>query len=91
MQKMRPSYPAHVLCQALTVSGSGYYAKKSRPLSKRAQEDRILEIDILAAHKRGREVCGPEKLQKDLAERGNKVGVCRIKRLRKQMGIKCSR
>ena len=89
MQKMRLSYPAQVLCQALKVSGSGYYAKKSRPLSRRAQEDKILEIDILAAHKRGRQVCGPEKLQKDLAERGKKVGVCRIKRLRKNLGIKC--
>ncbi len=61
----------------------------SRPLSKRAQEDIRLEAEIKAAHKRTRQTCGPERLQKDLSENGVEAGVCRIKRIRKKLGIRC--
>jgi transposase InsO family protein len=73
----------------LDISASGYYAYKSRPLSRRAQEDLRLEVEIKAAHKRTRQSCGPERLQKELAANGIEVGVCRIKRIRKKLGLKC--
>lgn len=45
---------------------------------------------IVAAHKRTRETCGPERLQQDIAEQeGITIGVHRIKRLRKELGIRC--
>jgi len=71
------------------VSASGYYAYVNRPPSRRAQEEARLEVEIRAAHKRTRRVCGAERLQKDLAEHGVEVGVCRIKRMRKKLGIRC--
>ena len=46
-------------------------------------------IEIKAAHKRNRETYGPERLQSDLAEHGVKIGVHRIKRLRREHGIRC--
>jgi transposase InsO family protein len=58
-------------------------------MSKRAQEEIRIEAEIRAAHKRTRQSCGPERLQKDLAENGVQVGVCRIKRIRKKLGIQC--
>jgi transposase InsO family protein len=73
----------------LSVSASGYYAWKDRPQSKREQEEARGEIEIKAAHHRTRETCGAERLQKDLASHGVKMGVCRIKRIRKKLGIKC--
>jgi transposase InsO family protein len=60
-----------------------------RPPSKRAQEDGRLEIEIKAAHRRTRETCGPERLQRDLAAHGVKVGVLRIRRIRKKLGLRC--
>jgi len=42
----------------LSVSASGYYAWLDRPLSKWAQEEARLEIEIKAAHKRTRQICG---------------------------------
>ena len=48
-----------------------------------------MEVEIKAAHTRTRETCGPERLQHDLAEHGVHAGVCRIKRLRKKLGIRC--
>jgi transposase InsO family protein len=77
------------MSRVFNVSASGYYAWVERPLSKRAQEEARLEIEIRAAHKRTRQSCGPERLQKDLAEHGVEAGVCRIKRIRKKRGIRC--
>jgi len=77
------------MSRVFNVSASGYYAWVERPLSKRAQEEARLEIEIRAAHKRTRQSCGPEHLQQDLAEHGVEAGVCRIKRIRKKLGIRC--
>jgi transposase InsO family protein len=48
-----------------------------------------LEIEIKAAHKRTRQTCGPERLQRDPAAHGVKVGICRIRRIRKKLGVRC--
>ena len=89
MKELRLQYPVPMMCRIYNVSASGYYAYISRPLSKRAKDDIRLEVEIKAAHKRTRRVCGAERLQKDLAENGVEVGVCRIKRIRKKLGIRC--
>ena len=89
MKELRLQYPVPMMCRLYNVSASGYYAYISRPLSKRAKDDIRLEVEIKAAHKRTRRVCGAERLQKDLAENGVEVGVCRIKRIRKKLGIRC--
>ncbi|NOZ69574.1 MAG: IS3 family transposase [Deferribacteres bacterium] len=44
-------------------------------------------MQIKAAHKRTKGTCGPERLQKDMAEQGIHVGECRIRRIRKRLGI----
>ena len=46
-------------------------------------------MEIKAAHKRTRQTCGPERLQQDLAAHGVKVGIFRIRRIRKKLGIRC--
>ena len=89
MRAMRLKYPVPTMSRVLEVSASGYYAWRERPPSKRAQEEARLEVEIRAAHKRTRQTCGPERLQSDLAEHGVRVGICRIKRIRKKLGIRC--
>ena len=89
MKEMRLQYSVPLMCRTYNVSASGYYAHVTRPLSKRGQEDARLEVEIKAAHKRTRRVCGAERLQKDLADNAVAVGICRIKRLRKKLGIRC--
>jgi putative transposase len=73
----------------LNLSPSGYHAWLTRKPSKRSLEEGRLEAEIQAAHKRMRETAGPETLQRDLREQGIKVGVCRIRRIRKKLGIRC--
>ena len=89
MKELRLHYPVPLLRRVLKVSTSGYYAWLRRPVSRWAREETRLEIEIRAAHKRNRRVCGAEKLQHDLAENGVRVGICRIKRIRKKLGIVC--
>jgi transposase InsO family protein len=89
MKEMRLRYCILQMCRLLGVSASGYYRWLCRKPSKRAQEEGRLEVEIKAAHTRTRETCGPERLQRDLAEHGVKAGVCRIRRIRKKLGLRC--
>ena len=77
------------MSQMMNVAASGYYAWRDRPLSKRAQDELRLEIEIKAADKRTRQTYGPDRLQCDLAAHGVQVGICRIKRIRTKLGIRC--
>jgi len=89
MKELRLDYPIRQLRRALSVSASGYYAWVDRPLSRWAWEELRLELEIRAADQRTRGTYGPERLQHELAEHGIRVGICRIKRIRKKLGIHC--
>jgi transposase InsO family protein len=89
MKTLRLKYPLLLLCRVLDVSRSGYYAWLNRPPSRHEREEERLGIEIKAAHRRTRETCGPERLQEDLAEHGVTVGISRIRRIRKKLGIRC--
>ena len=89
MKQMRFKYCIAAMSHIVKVSKSGYYRWLNRKLSRRVQEEGRLEIEIKAAHKRTRETCGPERLQQELREQGVEVGICRIRRIRKKLGIRC--
>jgi len=89
MKQMRLNYPVHLLKRVLSVSAGGYYDWLDRPLSKWAREESRLEVEIRAADKRTMQVYGAEKIQHDLAAHGIRVGICRIKRIRRKLGIRC--
>lgn len=77
------------MCRVLAVSKSGYYAWVKRPPAKRAQEEARLADAIRSAHARTRASYGPERLQQTLSEDGVEIGVGRIKRIRKKLGLRC--
>jgi len=89
MKEMRLNYPVQLLKRVLSVSAGGYYDWLDRPLSKWAREESRLEVEIRAADRRTRQVYGAEKLQHDLLEHGIRAGICRIKRIRRKLGIRC--
>jgi putative transposase len=89
IDSMRREFPVPLMCRVLGVSKSGYHAWRKRPASSRTLEEARLEIEIKAAHRRTRETYGAERLQKDLAAHGLIVGVHRIKRIRKKLGLRC--
>ena len=58
MNELRLKYPVRMMRRIMNVSASGYYAWVDRPLSKRAQEEVRLELEIMAAHQRNRQTYG---------------------------------
>jgi len=86
---MRLHYPIPLLSRILMVSASGFYAWSNRPPSEWAKEEMRLEVAIKAAHRRTRQTYGAERLQRELVEDGIRVGICRIKRIRRKLGIRC--
>ena len=89
MTTLRSQYPLRMLCRGLEVSRSGYHAWTRRRPAKRTQENARLEVAIQAAHVRTRQTYGPERLCEELKDDGFTVGVGRIKRLRKKLGLRC--
>jgi transposase InsO family protein len=89
MKEKRLRHSVAQICAVLGVSASGYYRWLNRKPSKRAQEEARLELEIKAAHRRTRETFGPERLQRELSEHGVRVGISRIRRIRKKLGIRC--
>lgn len=60
-----------------------------RPPSPRAQENARLAIELKTAHERTRQTYGPERLQADRSDNDIRVGIHRIKRIRKKLGLRC--
>ena len=89
MQELRLQYPVPLMGQMLSVSASGFYGWLDRPLSEWAREEMRLEIEIKAAHRRTRQTYGLERMQHELAEHGVNVGICRLKRIRRKLGLRC--
>lgn len=89
IESLRQRHPVAAMCRLLNVSESGYHAWRRRPSSARAREETRLETQIAAAHQRTRETCGPQRLQADLSDHGVQVGIHRIKRIRKKLGLRC--
>jgi len=89
MRQMRLHYPIPLLSRILRVSASGFYAWINRPPSEWAKEEIRLELAIKAAHRRTRRTYGAERMQRELAEDGIIVGICRIKRIKRKLGLRC--
>jgi transposase InsO family protein len=89
MKEMRLKYSIPRMARFFIVSPSGYYKWLNAPPSKHALQEGRLEAEIKAAHERTRQTFGPERLQADLAEHGIRVGICRIRRIRKKLMIRC--
>jgi putative transposase len=89
MKQMRLSYPIPLVSRILKVSSSGFYAWLDRAPSRWAKEEMRLEVEIKAAHNRTRQTYGAERLQHELAAHGIMVGVCRLKRIRRKLGLRC--
>jgi putative transposase len=89
MTEMRLHYPIPLLSRILRVSASGFYAWTNRPPSEWARAEIRLEVAIKAAHRRTRQTYGAESLQRDLIEGGIRVGICRIKRIKRKLGLRC--
>jgi transposase InsO family protein len=74
-------FPIRVLCRALDVSPSGYYAAQCRPPSARAVADVGLVRRVQVLHAAHRRVYGRPRLQRALRHEGIRLGDRRLRRL----------
>lgn len=89
IKRLRTEYPVGVLCRVLDVSASGYQAWLVRQPSKRAQSRERLKIAAQAAHRRTRATYGAVRLQRELAADGFAASLGAIKRVRRELGLRC--
>jgi putative transposase len=81
VEQEKARYPVRILCTALGVSPSGYYAWRSRGPSAREHSDAALAEKIRRFHARSRGTYGVPRIWADLAESGDRVSRKRVARL----------
>ena len=81
VEQEKARYPIRILCSALGVSPSGYYAWRSRGPSARELSNATLAAEIRRFHARSRGTYGVPRIWADLAEAGRHVSRKRVARL----------
>ncbi len=88
IEDQRGVWPVRVICDALSVSPSGYYAWRSRPESPRKIANRALLGDIQRIHAHHRERYGAPRIHAELRAAGQTVSCKRVERVMRQHGIR---
>jgi transposase InsO family protein len=84
----KADFPVRVLCRALGVSPSGYYAAQHRGPSPRAVTDAALMRRVQVLHAEHRRVYGRPRLQRVLRDAGIRIGDRRLRRLMRLGGVR---
>jgi len=83
----RQHYPITLLCKALDVSVSGYYAWCQREVSEHQREDARLSAEIQHIFLEHRQVYGSPRIHAVLKARGIQCSRTRVVRLMQQLGL----
>ena len=87
----RDSFAVGLMCHALAVSRSGFYAaqaRQRRPLGPRARANQQLLVAIRAEHAASHQSYGAPMIYRELAEQGVACGRHRVARLMRQHGLR---
>lgn len=83
----KANYPVTLICKMLKFSPKSYYAwRKREPSARQVETERLLE-QIREAFERGRGTYGSPRVHAELVESGLKVGLNRVARLMRTMGL----
>lgn len=88
-QHKQNDFDVSLMCEALGVNRSGYYAYKNTPVSMLETEDKHLIALVIKSFNESNQTYGTARIQKDLQDWGEKVSRRRIGRLMKQAGLVC--
>lgn len=89
IEKQRRAFPLPVLCDALSVSPSGFRAWQGggTPHRKRLTDTQALVL-IRTIHQEVRQAYGARRIHAELRGRGHRIGLPRIERLMRENGIR---
>jgi putative transposase len=85
--KHRGAWPVEVLCEALGVSRSGFYAWRTRPLSRRARTDARILVDVRTSFLLSDRTYGARRILDDVRAAGHVCGRQRVARLMRQAAL----
>ena len=89
IEKQRRSFPLPVLCDALSVSQSGFRAWRSGGTPNRTRlTDAQALVLIRTIHQEVRQAYGARRIHAELRGRGHRIGLPRIGRLMRENGIR---
>jgi len=81
-------FKVSLMCRALEVSRSGFYAAQRRVASARAQRDEELRTQVRVIHQASRRTYGSPRVHAELQAQGERCGRKRIARLMRQEGLR---
>ena len=87
----KANYPIRILCRAMQVSTSGYYAFDQRDPSARALANGKLLVVIKEIHQESRGTYGSPRIHRELAGRGHRASPGRVERLMRAHGVTARR
>ena len=88
IHRRRNLYPIQMMCQAVKVSPSGYYAWCTRPESRRRCYDRELTQAIRLLHAESGGTYGSPRMHAELNDSGFPCGRAKVARLMHNLGLK---
>ena len=83
----RDRFGVEPICRTLGLAPSTYYARKTRPPSKRAIDDTVLLERIRAVHEHNYGAYGSRRVWKALRRQGVPAARCRVERLMRRHGL----
>jgi len=86
--KHRGIWPVDVLCEALGVSRSGFYAWRTRPPSTRARTDAAMLVTIRTSFVLSDSTYGARRMLDDVRDAGHVCGRQRVERLMKAAALR---
>ena len=86
--KHRGAWPVNLLCEALGVSRSGFYAWLVRPTSLRSKADEVLGAQVRQSFIGSDRTYGARRVWHDVLAQGHHCGLHRIERLMRLQGLR---
>jgi putative transposase len=88
VESEKAEFPVDVLCEAVGVSRSAFYAwRRDTPSQRKLANERLL-AEIRAIHVEHRERYGSPRVRAELRERGLDAGKHRVARLMRENGLR---
>lgn len=88
MEKFRKSFTVEKICDAFSISRSGYYKWRNRPNSKRHEENQELLATIKSIHKESDGIFGSPAINMKLKEKNLFFNHKRVERIMRENNIK---
>lgn len=87
IQQLSTLHAVERLCRLLSVSTSGYYDWRGRPVSNKVRRDEALKIKVRISHAQSHGIYGSPRIYQDLKAQGESVARKRVARLMQEEQI----